>query len=58
MPKAKRRSLNLKAPKYCIMDNALYWKDPRGVLLNYLTENEFKKVINDLHKGDCGGHLY
>jgi len=40
------------------MDNALYWKDLGGVLLNCLTKDESKEVINDFHKGDCGGHLY
>eukprot|EP00253_Pinus_taeda_P016379 PITA_16379 len=30
MSKAKSRSLKLKASKYCIMDSALYWKDPEG----------------------------
>lgn len=58
MSKANRRSLKLKASKYCIMDNALYWKDPGGLLLNCLIEDESKEVINDFHKGDCGGHLY
>lgn len=58
MSKAKSRSLKLKASKDCIMDNGLYWKDPRGVLLNCLTEDESKEVINDFHKEDCGGHLY
>lgn len=43
MSKAKIKSLNLKASKYCIMDNALYWKDPRGVLLNCLTKYDTKK---------------
>jgi len=28
------------------------------VLLNFLTKDESKEVINDFHKGDCGGHLY
>ena len=58
MSKAKSRSLKLKASKYCIMDNTLYWKDLGGVLLNCLTEDESKEVINDFQKGDCGGHLY
>ena len=58
MSKAKRRSLKLKASKYCIIDIALYWKDLGGVLLNYLTEDESKEIINDFHKGYCGGHLY
>ena len=58
MSKAKSKSLKLKASKYCIMDNALYWKGPGGVLLNCLTKDESKEVINDFHKGDCGDHLY
>eukprot|EP00253_Pinus_taeda_P025254 PITA_25254 len=58
MSKAKTRSVKLKATKYCIMNNALYWKDLRVVLLNRLTEDESKEEINDFHKGDCGGHLY
>lgn len=58
MSKTKRKSLRLKASKYCIMDNALYWKDPGGVLLNGLAEDESKEVINDFHKGDYGRHLY
>ena len=49
MSKAKNRSLKLKASKYCVLD---------GVLLNYLVENEAKDVMNDFHKGDCGGHLF
>ena len=40
------------------MNSSLYWKDPRGLLLNFLIEYEFKEVINDYHKGDCRGHLY
>jgi len=58
MPKAKSRSLKLKASKYCIMDSTLYWKYLGGVLLNCLTKDESKEVMNKFHKGDCGGHLY
>lgn len=56
--KSKGRSLKLKALKYCILDNALYWKDPRGVLLNCLVESEAKEVMNDFNKCDCGGHRF
>jgi hypothetical protein len=56
--KSKIRSLKLKALKYCIIDKALYWKDPAGVLLNCLVENEAQGVMQDFHKGDCGGHLF
>eukprot|EP00253_Pinus_taeda_P023333 PITA_23333 len=33
-------------------------KDPGGVLLNYLVEEEAKQVMEDFHKGDCGSHLF
>ena len=42
MNKSQGRSLKLKASKYCILDNPLYWKDPGGVLLNCLVEEESK----------------
>ena len=58
MAKNKSRTLKLKASKFCILNNALYWKDPGGVLLNCLVEEEAKQVMEDFHKGDCGGHLF
>jgi hypothetical protein len=30
MEKSKARALKLKAVRYCLIDQALYWKDPRG----------------------------
>eukprot|EP00253_Pinus_taeda_P032705 PITA_32705 len=58
MPRNKARTLKLKAAKFCIIKSALYWKDPGGVLLNCLVEEEAKTTVNDFHKGDCGGHLF
>eukprot|EP00253_Pinus_taeda_P011791 PITA_11791 len=58
MPRNKARTLKLKAAKFCIIKSALYWKDPGGVLLNFLVEEEAKTIVNDFHKGDCGGHLF
>ena len=57
MAKNKSRMLKLKAAKFCIMNNVLYWKYPSGVLLNFLVEEEAKQVMDDFHKGDCEGHL-
>eukprot|EP00253_Pinus_taeda_P028337 PITA_28337 len=54
----KARTLKLKAAKFCILNSPLYWKDPDGVLLNCLAEKEAKKVMEDCHQGDCGGHLF
>lgn len=58
MAKNKSITLKLKASKFCIMNNAFYWKDPTGMLLNCLVEEEEKQVMDDFHKGDCGGHLF
>jgi len=58
MAKDKSGTLKLKAAMFYIMNNALYWKDPGGVLLNCLVEEEEKWVMEDFHKGDCGGHLF
>eukprot|EP00253_Pinus_taeda_P006927 PITA_06927 len=58
MTRNKARTLKLKAAKFCILNFALYWKDLGGILLNFLVEKEAKKVMEDCHEGDCGGHLY
>ena len=58
MDKSKAQDLKLKAIKYYFLDNNLYWKDPCGLLLNCLVEYEAKRIMNEFHKGDCGGHHY
>eukprot|EP00253_Pinus_taeda_P027006 PITA_27006 len=58
MPRNKSITLKLKAAKFYILDSTLYWKDPRGMLLNCLVEEEAKRVVDDFHRGDCGGHLF
>eukprot|EP00253_Pinus_taeda_P031918 PITA_31918 len=58
MARNKSRTLNLKATKFCILNFSLYWKDLSGVLLNWLVEEEAKQVMEDFHKGDCGGHVF
>eukprot|EP00253_Pinus_taeda_P029880 PITA_29880 len=58
MAKNKSRTLKLKAAKFCVMNGALYWKDPGSVLLNCLVEEEVKQVMEEFHKRDCGGHLF
>jgi hypothetical protein len=58
MSKTKVRFLKLKAVKFCVLDNSLYWKDPGGILLSCLLEDEAKRAIQEFHKGDCGGHHY
>eukprot|EP00253_Pinus_taeda_P024128 PITA_24128 len=58
MTRNKARTLKLKAAKFFILNSALYWKDPSGILLNCLVEEEEKKVMDDFHRGECGGHLF
>jgi hypothetical protein len=54
----KAKFLNLKVVKFCILDNSPYWKDPRGILLSYLLEDDAKRAIGEFHKGDFRGHHY
>jgi hypothetical protein len=53
---AKARSLKLQAIKYCIMNENIYWKDPLGIFLNCIVEDETAGIIDEFHKGICGGH--
>ena len=45
LSKSRARSIKLKAAKFCILNQYLYWKDPRGVLLNCLLENEAQHTV-------------
>jgi len=56
--KSKSRSLRLKTVKYCIMNQCLYWKDPGGILLKFLDDDEANLIMADMHEGLCGVHLY
>ena len=57
MDRTRSRFLKQKASRLCILDRKLYWKEPGGVLLNCVNE-EAKKLIQEFHVGECGGHYY
>jgi hypothetical protein len=57
LTKTKARFIKLKALKFCILESNLYWKDPGGILLNFLLKDEADKVLQYFHAGDYGGHL-
>jgi ribonuclease HI len=57
LTKTKARFLKLKALKFCILEGNLYWKDPAGILLNCLLQDEADKVLQEFHAGECGGHM-
>ena len=45
MDRSKKRAFKLKAAKYCIIENNLYWKDPIGILLICVNEEEAQRII-------------
>lgn len=48
----------MKASKFCILDNTLFWKNHEGILLNCLLKDEADKALQEFHAGDYGGHIY
>ena len=56
LSKTRVRTVKLKDAKYCIMNQYLHWKDPGGVFLNFLMENEAKQTVNEFHKGYYRGN--
>ena len=43
---------------YLIVDNTLYRCGVDSILRRCLTHKEAEVVLNDCHRGACGGHLY
>jgi hypothetical protein len=54
----KARALKLKAIKYCLVDQILYWKDPLGVLLKCMDLQEADGIMVEFHSGLCGGNHF
>jgi hypothetical protein len=52
----KARHLKLKAVRYCLIDQVLYWKDPLGVLLKCMDPQEVDRIMVEFHSDLCGGH--
>jgi hypothetical protein len=52
------RSLKLRAIKFCICNNLLYWKDPVDLLLRCLDKEELVEVTHRFHSSVCGCHHY
>ena len=53
--KEKYRALRLKSQKYIVASGQLYWRDPLGILLLCLTEDEVESIMMEFHEGICGG---
>jgi ribonuclease HI len=58
LTKTQRRALKLRAVNFCITDNLLFWKNPIGLLLRCVNQEEAAKVMNEFHNSECGGHHY
>jgi len=58
LSRTKSRFLKIKSLRFCIIDNALFWRNHEGILLNCLLKEESNKVLQEFHAGHCGGHLY
>jgi hypothetical protein len=56
--KSRARALKLKLVRYCLIDRALYWRDPLGILLRCLDPLQAQKVMFDFHSSLCGGHHF
>ena len=52
--KAKYRAVRMKSQKYVIANGQLYWRDPLGILLLCLTENEVQNILTEFHEGIYG----
>ena len=55
MEKFRRRAFKLKAIKYCIMESNLYWKDPTGILLKCVDEEEAQRIMTECMLALVGG---
>jgi len=48
--------IKLRAAKYFINENLLYWRDPSGMLLRCLDKEQSMEVMQQFHSSMCGGH--
>jgi hypothetical protein len=54
----KARALKLKAVRYRLVNQVLYWKDPLGVLFKCMNPQEADRVNVEFHSILCGGHHF
>lgn len=55
---SQARTLKLRAAKYCINKNLLYWRDPSRIFLRCLDKEQSEEVMQQFHNSMCGGHQY
>jgi hypothetical protein len=52
------KALKLKAVRYCLIYQVLYWKDPLGLLLKCVDPQEVERIMVEFHDNLCGGHHF
>eukprot|EP00253_Pinus_taeda_P021351 PITA_21351 len=55
---SQAKTIKLRATKYCIHENLLYWRDSSGILLRCLDKEQSIEVMQQFHSNICGGHHY
>ena len=58
LTQSQARTIKLRATKYCIHENLLYWRDPSRMLLRCLDKEQSMEVMQQFHSSMCGGHHY
>eukprot|EP00253_Pinus_taeda_P011220 PITA_11220 len=53
---SQAKTIKLRETKYCIYENLLYWRDPSGMLLRCLDNEQSIEVMKQFHSSMCGGH--
>ena len=51
-----RIPLRLKYSNYCITQEGLGWRNPDGIILRCVNEQESKQLLTEFHARFCGGH--
>jgi hypothetical protein len=55
-PRKVSRKLKYKAIKFVLFDGHLFYKSLDGVWLQFLGQEEAKKMMSEVHDGLCGAH--
>jgi hypothetical protein len=58
LTRTQGRDLKLKDMNFCINGNLLFWKNPIGLLLRCINQEEATRIMIEFHNSECGGHHY
>ncbi|XP_074265703.1 uncharacterized protein LOC141588149 [Silene latifolia] len=57
MDKRGQRAIRLLASQYVLNQGELYMRMPQGVILLCLDHSKAKKVMEEVHEGECGPYM-